>query len=55
MQKRSTSVAWGLAALGALLLLLNQISAGGLPIVWIIGGSCLTAGLVGFVVDQRAP
>ena len=49
MQTRNSG-AWGLVGLGLLLLVLNQIGAGALPIVWIIGGSCLTAGLVGVVL-----
>jgi hypothetical protein len=51
--KAKDSGAWGLVALGLLLLILNQVAGAGPLIVWIVGGSCLTAGLVGIVVRNE--
>ncbi len=53
MPNRTTS-AWGLAALGLFLLVLNQVSTPSLPIAWMIGVSCLTAGLVGLLMREQA-
>jgi len=49
--RKDKTAAWALVGLGLFLLALNQFSASAaLSAVWIIGGSCLVAGLIGLVV-----